>query len=330
MTIVKIDMKLVQQRYNTLEEFRNELAHSQYKDVEVLQTSDGIFETAHKGTVIGSTTLVDRYMKNAYIQSAKLDKNICRIILPYSCAPILVNGSSILKNRLLFWAPEEELCLTGSENVHAVVISVNTEKLKNYVCDEDLVGLLARSPLFRSQDDLGDISGLKSMLVHFAHAVFSQIHAIPIEAEPELEEAVLLMLEHLLRSENKTWKVPAIASRYAIIQRALDYLEKVNGESVSVLTLSQKSCCSVRALEYAFKNTLKMSPKKYLNIRKMHQVRSCLIQGNITNISNLLKSFGVINKGRFSRDYSQLFGEYPKETLGNNKKNSSFIADDVC
>lgn len=322
-------MKLVLSRYNTLEKFQNELMQSRYTDVEILQVSDGIFVNAHKGTVIGSTMLVDRFMKNAYIQSAKLDNGICRIILPYSCAPIVVNGNSILENRLLFWAPEEELCLTGTENTHAVVISVDAEKLKNYVSDEDLAGLLARAPLLRSQDGLGEISGLKSMLIHFTHAVFSQIHAIPIEAEPELEEAVLLMLEHLLRSENKTWKVPATASRYAIIQRALEYLEKVNSESVSVLTLSQKSCCSVRALEYAFKNTLKMSPKKYLNIRKMHQIRTCLIQGDITNISNLLKSFGVINKGRFSRDYSQLFGEYPKETLGNNKKSTRFIADDV-
>lgn len=322
-------MKLVLQHYNTLEEFQNELIQSQYRDVKVLQVSDGLFVNAHKATVIGSTTLVDRFMKNAYIQSAKLDKGICRIILPYRCAPIVVNGNSISENRLLFWAPEEELCLTGTENTRAVVISVDAEKLKNYVYDEDLDGLLSRAPLLRSQDGLGDIAGLKSMLIHFSHAVFSQVHAIPVEAEAELEEAVLLMLEHLLRSENQSWKVPATASRYAIIRRALDYLERANGESVSVLTLSQKSCCSVRALEYAFKNNLNMSPKKYLNIRKMHQIRICLIQGNATNISDLLKSYGVINKGRFSRDYSQLFGEYPKETLGNNKKGTNFIADDT-
>ncbi len=322
-------MKSVLQRYYTLEEFRNELIQSQYTDVEVLQVSDGIFETIHKETVIGSTILVDRFMKNAYIQSAKLYKGICRIILPYSCAPIVVNGSKILRNRLLFWAPEEELCLTGRENVHAVVISVDIEKLKNYICDEDVEGLLARAPLLRSQDDLGEIAELKSMLIYFTHAVFSQIHAIPIEAEAELEESMLLMLEHLLRSENQSWKVPATASRYAIIRRALDHLKKVNGEPVSVLTLSQKACCSVRALEYAFKNTLNMSPKKYLNIRKMHQIRTCLIQEKITNISNLLKSHGVINKGRFSRDYNQLFGEYPKKTLGNNKNRASFTEGNI-
>ncbi len=191
----------------------------------------------------------------------------------------MVNGTTILKNRLLFWAPEEELFLAGAENVHAVIIGVDIGKLKNYICDEDLTGLFSRAPLLRSQDALGDISGLKSILIDFVQAVFSQIHAIPIEAEAALEESVLLMLEHLLRTENQSWKIPATASRYAIIRRALDYLEKVNDESVSVLALSQKACCSVRALEYAFKDIFNMPPKKYLNIRKIHQIRACLIKG---------------------------------------------------
>lgn len=323
-------MKLVMQRYDTLEEYRNELIQYRYKDFEVLQMSGGRFDSAHKAAVVGSTILVDRSIKAASIQSAKLDKGICRIILPYGGATTVVNGSRILKNRLLFWAPEEELCLVGGENGSAVIIGVDIEKLKNYIFAEDLTGLFVRAPLLRSQDALGDISELKSILIDFVHAVFSQFHEIPMEAEAELEESVLLMLEHLFRDENQSWKMPAAVSRYAIIRRALDYLENVDGESVSVLNLSQKSCCSVRALEYAFKDVLNISPKKYLNVRKMHQIRKCLIHGEVANISKLLKSYGVINMGRFSRDYNHLFGEYPKETLGRYKKSAKFPAGSFC
>nr|WP_240152840.1 helix-turn-helix domain-containing protein [Photobacterium alginatilyticum] len=116
------------------------------------------------------------------------------------------------------------------------------------------------------------------------------------------------------KDELKKTKIP-YNKRHAIVTRALEYINSNNNIFLSVPDIAEQCYCSIRTLEYAFKQLLSVTPKQYLTIRRMYMIRQELTFKNCINITQVLNLYGVINQGRFSKDYFKMFGEYPKNTL---------------
>jgi hypothetical protein len=108
-----------------------------------------------------------------------------------------------------------------------------------------------------------------------------------------------------------------IDKRLAIFYRVQNLLNHNFTERISVDELANRCCCSRRSLEYSIRKVTTFSPSDYLKIRRIHQIRSKLFEIRPGGIGSLLTEFGVVNKGRFSKDYYHIFGEYPKDTLKN-------------
>lgn len=308
-------MQLVSESYKTIEEYEQEVKRANYRNLEVLQTAKGCFDTKMRAAIIGSTSLIDRNVSIASIQTLQLSDSLCRIVIPYNCQAPLINGDEITDNKVVLIAPEEEIFAVLPDNFHTISFGVKTDQFAKYFQEGELERLYTNSSKLRSHNVLGNIQRAKEYLVQYTHALFSQISSIPREAITDIEESILLVLEYMLRPKVCYWKEPNLATRLAIVRRSREYLASSKRNSVSVLELSKQACCSVRSLEYAFKDILGITPKRYLNIRKTHQIRSHLVHTGGRSINSVLKKFGVINQGRFSSDYNRLFGEYPKDTL---------------
>lgn len=166
-------MKVLANAYTTLEEFQGELSRCQYREVEVLQTSNGIFESTQRVIRLGTTTLVDRQVRGSFIQRATLEKGVRRFVLSYGGTGVIVNGSEILENRLFFLAPGDHFCATVSEHAKAIVIGVEAKKLEPYFKLDELDALFNHSFLLRSDDILGEISRKKAALLRRVFAIFS-------------------------------------------------------------------------------------------------------------------------------------------------------------
>jgi len=109
--------------------------------------------------------------------------------------------------------------------------------------------------------------------------------------------------------------------RRELLRRALHLAEQVK-EKISVPEIAEQLCVSQRSLELAFKDLLGITPKKYLNYRRMHGVHNELIRRSpgsycVTECANI---WGFTELGRFAGEYRRLFGELPTETL--NRRNS--------
>ena len=82
--------------------------------------------------------------------------------------------------------------------------------------------------------------------------------------------------------------------------------------------LAAKIGASPRVLQYAFQDTLEITPMSYILNRKLHAARSDLkrsgadVRSQVTRIAML---YGMYHLGRFSTNYKQLFGELPSSTL---------------
>jgi len=106
-------------------------------------------------------------------------------------------------------------------------------------------------------------------------------------------------------------------TRMRYVTKAIDFLSNADLKYTSLKDLIQTLHISHRVLEYAFKDCLGMSPKQYLTRLRLNAIRKelILVDPFIHSITDIVKDYGVVNTGRFAKDYFIMFGEKPKETL---------------
>jgi AraC-like DNA-binding protein len=102
-----------------------------------------------------------------------------------------------------------------------------------------------------------------------------------------------------------------------IVQLAEKYALTQTDVSFHVTDLCRAIGASERALEYAFKEILKMSPIAFLRRVRLHRVHQALRTGtrNTTTVSAEALKWGFWHFGDFSKDYKNCFGESPSDTL---------------
>jgi AraC family ethanolamine operon transcriptional activator len=102
-----------------------------------------------------------------------------------------------------------------------------------------------------------------------------------------------------------------------IVQRAEKYVLTQTDVSFHVTDLCKAIGTSERALEYAFKDILKMSPMAFLRRVRLHRVHQALRTGTrqTTTVSAEALKWGFWHFGDFSKDYKNCFGESPSDTL---------------
>jgi AraC-like DNA-binding protein len=106
-------------------------------------------------------------------------------------------------------------------------------------------------------------------------------------------------------------------SQTFIVKAAEDYALSHTDDNVYVGDLCRAAATSERALEYAFKNVMGLTPVAYLTRLRLHRVRRALLaatHGSAT-VSALALDWGFWHFGDFSRAYKDCFGELPSETL---------------
>jgi AraC-like DNA-binding protein len=105
-----------------------------------------------------------------------------------------------------------------------------------------------------------------------------------------------------------------------VVKTAEDYaLSHVDGR-VYVSDLCRAAAVSERALEYAFREVMGMTPVAYLIRLRLHRVRQALLAATrgSTTVSDVALDWGFWHFGEFSRAYRACFGELPSDTLRGN------------
>lgn len=105
--------------------------------------------------------------------------------------------------------------------------------------------------------------------------------------------------------------------------RAIDFLRSSEQESVTVAELCVEAQVSWRTLDYAFKEFIGLSPRSFLQLRKLHQARRDLLacNDNSTTVAEIAQANGFYQSGRFTGYFKQAFGELPSQTLKRSCRN---------
>jgi AraC family transcriptional regulator, ethanolamine operon transcriptional activator len=106
-------------------------------------------------------------------------------------------------------------------------------------------------------------------------------------------------------------------SQNLVVKTAEDYALSHPDDRVYVTDLCRAAAVSERALEYAFKEVIGLTPVAYLIRLRLHRARQALLAAThgSTTVSAVALDWGFWHFGEFSRSYKDCFGELPSDTL---------------
>lgn len=123
---------------------------------------------------------------------------------------------------------------------------------------------------------------------------------------------------------------PTIAmtgGRSKIVRCAEDFFRGHFSEGVSVAQLSKVAGVSERSLRNAFYDVYTTSPKRYMKLWQLHQVRRMLRSGDAgaATVTEVATGNGFFELGRFAGAYKSLFGEAPSATLSQARRRHAIV-----
>lgn len=172
----------------------------------------------------------------------------------------------------------------------------------------------------RVKAEVGELNKLKALLNEIARIIERSPAALNNAAMARnLQQSVLGQVFAVAGKQEKSHTVFGRAERAhaQIVKKVHDYLRLFPSEPVFVLDLCRAMGISQPTLFRAFRQTLGIGPKEYLQIRRLHLSRQRLLHDPDPGVSvqTVAYDLGFWHLGRFGSAYRTMFGEMPSQTL---------------
>ena len=98
-----------------------------------------------------------------------------------------------------------------------------------------------------------------------------------------------------------------------LVSDARDLVTANLDRAFTVAGMSESLGVSERVLNYAFRDSLNISPLQYIQVQKLHAARRQLKNHGLS-VADVCDLYGFNTPSRFARHYQRLFGELPSQT----------------
>lgn len=179
---------------------------------------------------------------------------------------------------------------------------------------------LSRGPEVLPNSDFAAMNLRRHLLAAFASAQFSN----NAEAVDFFNySAAAFVLDYLATTKIQDRR-PTPGVRNRAVHAALEQMEDMDAMPLTVSELCSNVGVSAPTLYRAFQEQFSVSPKHYIQIRRLCGVRKQLFAKKTEEtISDVANKWGFWHMGQFAADYRQHFGELPSATLaGENNGNN--------
>jgi AraC family transcriptional regulator, ethanolamine operon transcriptional activator len=227
-------------------------------------------------------------------------------------SPSIFCGTEISAGQLTVLTPGREYRSIIAKGWHSIEIVIKASDL----ADEGL-RLSAQLEHVPENATISLPIELVGLFRRLARAAFGRPADGPID-QVQLRCALLRALgKALVRSGESVPERRHRAEGYELMQKMIRYIESRLGQRVTVSEIASELDVTPRALNYAARSTLDISPFDLVLAYRLNLVRGELWDARLLNMrvttAALAQDFGHL--GRFSRQYQTLFGELPSETL---------------
>lgn len=304
-------MKYIYVEHEDTEHLREHM----FVNASVYQMSKGPLHAFRKSLILEHVTLFYRQERAAI--AAMYSSHPDQFVIAIPLLDIIINGRNLTTDQLFVIGPDEIIHHPGPEQFQMFGICFNYQQACKYLSPELLQAISSYSESIRANKvELPFISRFKSQCIDLYETLFANRELASKREIVEYEESIFALIEKLFTPLLDVTKPSSqfTGSRRNIVSRAIEHIVDNDITDIPVQEWADKCYCSMRSLEYAFKSIYKITPKQFLSIRRLHIVRSKIKSQEFASLKDLMSHIGVSNPGRFSAQYFNLFGEYPKQT----------------
>jgi AraC-like DNA-binding protein len=234
-----------------------------------------------------------------------------------------VNGLPIVPGMMLAAAPAAEGRFVVDAGFEGVALLVHPQDIKDHLVargrEADFSLPRGVELLQADAEKVRILYGLGKRLVDVAAREprrFDEGRKERAAVQVELFETLLAALD-AAGGFTPTYSERTRQAHSLVVRAAEDHALSRIDEPVQITDLCRAAGVSERALQYAFKKVMGLSPRDYLVRVRLHRVRRALLAASprTSTVSVEALKCGFWHFGEFSRAYKDCFGELPSETL---------------
>ncbi|OAJ57121.1 AraC family transcriptional regulator [Paraburkholderia ginsengiterrae] len=236
----------------------------------------------------------------------------------YALATGTFQGHHVDGFALMLLGPGEEFHLHTPESMHYIGVSLPTQLMQQLVSetvDESAVAKLSQSVLRLPEEAA---AALRQQLVPFLDATEQSADRLDAAASARrFQDEVTSMFLSLFEGATGDAHDLTHATYSDIVRRCERFLQEYADHPVTVLDLCRMVRCSRRTLQTSFQRVANVTPVEYLRSLRLNAVRRLLRSTSAPEllIGDAAARWGFTHLSYFAREYRDLFGELPSQTL---------------
>jgi len=214
-------------------------------------------------------------------------------------------------SNLLSFSPSGGFESTSLGGHNGIVMSFKDEVFDRYlgVYDTDLECASDVSRAFAGDGCPELLSGLNRLVLStLSEGSQSSIGSV----QDDIAFAIISFLD------GAVYESPKLAPRYRekILKRAASRILEAADENLSIGAICEEEGIPWRTLNRAFRDEYGVGPKTFHKYLRLNRVRLDLVERNeIASVTDVANRYDFWHMGQFAKDYRNLFGELPSETL---------------
>ncbi|WP_039037261.1 helix-turn-helix domain-containing protein [Pseudoalteromonas sp. ECSMB14103] len=281
------------------------------------QVSEGGFFGCIEGVAHSNIHVFEEYTERALRQQCVIADNSIWLGIPKTSCESKINGLDVLSNQFMCRSSHSDFELITPEkfNIYGVVINwqsiecmaqlqgINLQNMNAFGAER----LTVNSPTLNRARSV-----INSMVNHDAHGLNANLQ----------QEMLYMLALNLLKTESQQHNIaPSYKHRKAVVDKVKAHIKADPQSTVTITQLCELTHVSRRTLQYSFESILGINPLRFLRLTRLNNVRRELkVVGQTKPISVIAANWGFWHAGQFTKDYTQLFGENPSQTIANTIK----------
>jgi AraC-like DNA-binding protein len=215
-------------------------------------------------------------------------------------------------NDLMSFTTNVGLDAITERGYRAFTISVRENRVEEYIESQQMSGIDLRGFSSRSvSTTLPEFH--KALRITLTEALGSARSGAPRERFDSDFDITGQLLEAWSAQNSITRYQYAASSRRR--NKVIEYINANLSEPLSIDSISRECAIGRKTLERDFKSHFGLSPKRYINLKRLSAVRKDLLSTTGgPNIQAIATTWGFNHMSKFAADYRQVFGELPSVT----------------
>jgi AraC family ethanolamine operon transcriptional activator len=298
----------------------NDMLRASHWQPKLMQLEPGLLDAQYLIANLGGIQFARITVNLAMLHRSGSPPHTISFGLPFDAQPDYAwCGYPLSPQQIIVHHANQEVNLSGHSPKDFVVMTLNVDDFLSSGMPEDQP-LFER--LFSENTHLLSVNQKTFLrLGHYLKELFTLVQNYPKKATHPVMQTIIRndFLPLLLECLGTSQSVPESgrSQRYQLVKQAEAYMLTHLDQPLTLQDLCTAVGAKGRTLQTAFLEVCGISPMAYLKAQRLHGVRLQLQSANpqMITVMSIATRWGFWHMGYFSRDYKQMFGESPSQTL---------------